>query len=151
MDSPYNNRSDYTCNGDGSVLHYFPMCADQVLLAPVLRLAREVSAGSTSASNIDHIFCCFSRGRYSIQCPAYLCSVEFANEPQGEDHCRSSTLRGHCVGYHLTQNISQADRIGAGLSVIVRIKYIVDVSLTEDFMFATAVRHLPCTLNVASG
>tara|TARA_R110002060_G_scaffold14674_3_gene20583 strand:- start:1260 stop:1661 length:402 start_codon:yes stop_codon:yes gene_type:complete len=32
----------------------------------------------------------------------------------------------------------------AGLTVIVRIKYIVDVSLTEDFMFATAVSiHFP--------
>ncbi|KAH6721454.1 hypothetical protein DL95DRAFT_463428 [Leptodontidium sp. 2 PMI_412] len=32
--------------------------------------------------------------------------------------------------------------IVAGLTVIVRIKYIVDVSLTEDFMYATAVGHL---------
>ena len=38
--------------------------------------------------------------------------------------------------------MSLANQVSAGLSVIVRIKYIVDVSLSEDFMFATAVRDL---------
>lgn len=151
LDNPYNNGLDYTCDGDESVLHHLPMCTDQVFLAPVLRLAREVSAGSTSASNIDCIFCCFSCGRYSIRRSTHLRFVEFADESQGEDHRRSSTLRGHYVSYHHTPNISQANRISAGLTVIVRIKYIVDVSLTEDFMFATAVRHLPCTLNATPG
>lgn len=66
--------------------------------------------------------------------------MEPADESQGEAHCGSPSLRRYRVSLHRTLSVSLANQVSAGLSVIVRIKYIVDVSLSEDFMFATAVR-----------
>ena len=144
MGNTYNNGLDYTCDSDGFVLYDIPMRTNQVLLASILWSARKMSASSAGTSNFDRLFCCFSNGRHSIWCSAYLRFVEFANESQGKVHRRYLTLRGYCVGYLHTPTVSEANRTSAGLSVIVRIKYIVDVSLTEDFMFATAVSDLLC-------